>query len=173
MVNVYIVDIVVVTDTRVEVELFVPDMSVRKLLSSCHSVHAAYEVVEHLGWSRYREMLLAWLSRNPILRQRILMAKAIQNGTRPRPLPDRYQPSFWASVAAKNKVAERTRYEKSVVHNRYARVVQEVEERGYVDDDEESVVSDRSSDWSSDWSSDVIDYVAANFPYAKYFGCGK
>ena len=39
MVNVFIVDIVVVTDARVEVGLFVPDMSVRKLLNSCHSVH--------------------------------------------------------------------------------------------------------------------------------------
>ena len=77
MVNVFIVDIVVITDARVEVELFVPDMSVRKLLSSCHSVHAAYEVVEHLGWSRFKEMLLTWLSKNPILRRRILVDKAL------------------------------------------------------------------------------------------------
>ena len=83
MVNVYIVDIVVVTDSRVEVELFVPDMSVRKLLSNCHSVHAAYEVVEHLGWGRFKEMLLTWLSKNPILRRRILVDKALRNGTRP------------------------------------------------------------------------------------------
>ena len=173
MVNVYIVDIVVVTPARVEVELFIPDMSVRKLLLSCHGVYAAYEVVDQLGWSRYKEMLMAWLSRNPNPRRRILVAKAIRNGVRPQPLSDRYQPSFWASVVAKDKVVERTRYEKSVVHNRYARVVREIEERGYVDDDEESVDSDRSSDWSSDWSSDVMDYIAANFPYEKYFGCGK
>ena len=36
-------------------------------------------------------------------------------------------------------------------------------------DDTESIASDRSVDWSSDWSDDVLDYVAARFPYEKYF----
>ena len=150
-------------------ELFVPDMSVRKLLSSCHSVHAAYEVVEHLGWSRFKEMLLAWLSKNPILRRRILVDKALRNGTRPRPLPERLQPSFWANVAEKNKVAERTRYCKSVAQNRYALVVREMEEKGYVGDDEESDCSDSSSDWSFD----LEEYgPVTDFPYEVYFGRG-
>ena len=52
-------------------------------------------------------------------------------------------------------------------------MIREIEERSDSDDDTESVVSDRSVDWSSDWSSDVLEYVAANFPYEKYFGCGK
>ena len=170
MVNVYIVDIVVVTDSRVEVELFVPDMSVGKLLRSCHSVHAAYEAVEHLGLGRFKEMLLNWLSKTSILRRRILVDKAFRNGTRPRPLPERFQPSFWANVAEKNKVAERTRYYKSVTQNRYARVVREMEEKGYVGDNEESVCSDSSSDWSFDLEEHG---PVTNFPYEVYFGCGS
>ena len=73
------------------------------------------------------------------------------------------------NVAEKNKVAERTRYEKSVIQNRYARVVREVEEKGYVGDDEESVCSNSSSDWSFD----LGEYGLVNFPYEKYFGCGS
>ena len=173
MLNVFISDIAVVTPTRVEVSLFIPDMSVRRLLSSCHGVYASYEVVEELGWIRYKELLNVWLSRNPNVRRRILVARAIQNGVRPRLLRWRHQPSFGASIVARDRIAERRRYEKTVVRNRYARVIREIEEQNDSDDDTESVASDRSVDWSSDWSSDVLDYVAANFPYEKYFGCGK
>ena len=104
MVNVYIADIVVVTPARVEIELFIPDMSVRKLLFSCHGVYASYEVVEQLGWGRYKELLNAWLSRNPNVRRRILVARAIRNGVRPPLLRWRHQSSFWASVVAKDRI---------------------------------------------------------------------
>ena len=173
MLNIFIADIVIVTSACVEIELFIPDMSVRKLLSSCHGVYASYEVVEQLGWDRYKELLNAWLSRNPNVRRRILVARAIRNGVRPQLLTVRHQSSFWSSVVAKDRIAECRRYEEAVVHSRYARVIREIEERSDSDDDTESVASDRSVDWSSDWSSDVLEYVAANFPYEKYFGCGK
>ena len=169
MLNVFISDIAVVTPARVEVTLFIPDMSVRRLLSSCHDVYASYEVAEELGWSRYKELLNVWLSRNPNIRRRLLVARAIQNGVRPRLLRWRHRPSFWASVVARDRVAERERYEKTVVRNRYARVIRELEELIDSVDDTESIASDRSVDWSSDWSSDVLDYVAAHFPYEKYF----
>ena len=169
MVNVYVMNIVEITSSRVEVELFVPDMSIRHLLRSCHSVHAAYEIVEHLGWIRFEEMLLAWLAKDPVLRRRILVDKALRNGIRPRPLPERLQPSFWAHVVEKDKVAERTRYRKSVAQNRYARLTRQVEERGYTGDDEESDGSDISSDWSFEpekWG------PMPDFPYEVYFGRG-
>ena len=114
-------------------------------------------------------MLLAWLAKDPVLQRRILVDKALRNGIRPRPLPERLQPSFWAHVVEKDKVAERTRYRKSVAQNRYARVVREVEEKGYTGDDEESDGSDISSDWSFDleeWG------PMPDFPYEVYFGRG-
>ena len=56
-----------------------------------------------------------------------------------------------------------------MVRNRYDRVIRELETLIDSIDDTESIASDRSVDWSSDWSDDVLDYVAARFPYEKYF----
>ena len=173
MLNVFISDIAVVTPARVEITLFIPDMSVRELLSSCHDVYASYEVAEELGWSRYKELLNVWLAKNPNIRRRLLVARAIQNGVRPRLLRWRHRPSFWASVVARDRVAERERYEKTVIRGRYNRVIRELETLIDSIDDTESSASDSSVAWSSDWSDDVLDYVAARFPYEKYFDVEK
>ena len=102
----YVTELNVVTEARVEVHLFIPHMSVRCLLSSCHQMLTSYQLREALGEDRVHELLLAFLARQPSLERSVLVQKAwFARGRR-----EGHSEGFWDAVARKDVFVEKSRY---------------------------------------------------------------
>ena len=153
----FVTDINVVTESRVEVHLFIPDMSVRPLLPSCHPVLASFEINEALGTKKLQALLSAYLKKNPSVGRTILVQRAFRARFRPKMLQGHLRERFWKTVVEKDAVAERERY-------RRARVVPG---NGYDADVEEG---DQGSDVSEEPDFDPTRWSPVYFPYEVYYG---
>ena len=109
----FVTDVNVVTESRVEVHLFIPDMSVRPLLASCHPVLASFEICQALGAKRLHELLYAYLKNRPSLGRLILVQRAFRARFRPKMLLGHQRDRFWKAVGAKDVIAERERYRRA------------------------------------------------------------
>ena len=110
MAQMFVTDICPVTDSRVEIHLFIPDMSVRPLLKCCHLVLASYEISEALGIEKLQTLLSNYLEKNPSTGRTILVQKAMRAHVRPKLLEGSLRDRFWRSIGKKNMIAEKERY---------------------------------------------------------------
>ena len=113
MAQIYVTDIRPITSSRVEIHLFIPDMSVRPLLRSCHLVHTSYEICEALGLARLQALLDAYLKKNPCTGRTILVQKAMRAHVRPKSLEGPSRERFWKSIGKRNMIAEKERYDRA------------------------------------------------------------
>ena len=153
----FITEINVVTESRVEIHLFIPDMSVRPLLRSCHPVLASFEINEALGAKKLEALLLAYLEKSPSVGRSILVQKAFRARVRPKMLQGHLRERFWKTVVEKDAVAERERYRRA----------RGVTENGYDADVEEG---SQGSDISEEPDFDPERWSPVDFPYEVYFG---
>ena len=98
MVQMFVTDVCPVTDSRVEIHLFIPDMSVRPLLKSCHPVLTSYEISEALGIEKLQTLLNNYLEKNPSTGRIILIQKAMRARVRPKVLEGPLRDRFWRSI---------------------------------------------------------------------------
>ena len=154
----FVTDVNVVTESRVEVHLFIPDMSVRPLLPSCHPVLASFEISEALGAKRLHELLYAYLKNKPSLGRLILVQRAFRARFRPKMLLGHQRERFWKAVVAKDVIAERERY-------RLARLASC---DGY-DADEEESEQDYDPEADCDPSDHDFHYEALGFGVSEEF----
>ena len=110
MVQMFLTDVCPVTDSRVEIHLFIPDMSVRSLLKSCHPVLTSYEISEALGIEKLQTLLNNYLEKNPSTGRIILIQKAMRARVRPKVLEGPLRNRFWRSIGKKNMISEKERY---------------------------------------------------------------
>ena len=110
MAKMFVTEICPVTESRVEVHLFIPDMLVRPLLKSCHPVLASYEIAEALGVKKLETLLTNYLEKNPSTGRSILIQKAMRAHVRPKLLEGNLRERFWRSIGKKNMIAEKERY---------------------------------------------------------------
>ena len=113
MAQMFVTDIRPITDSRVEIHLFIPDMCVRPLLKSCHPVLTSYEVCEALGLERLQALLDAYLAKNPSTGRTILVQKAMRAHVRPKSLEGSARERFWKSIGKRNMIAEKERYDRT------------------------------------------------------------
>ena len=113
MAQIYVTDVRPITSSRVEIYLFIPDMSVRPLLMSCHLVYTSYEICEALGLDRLKLLLDAFVAKNPCTGRKILMQKAMRAHVRPQSLEGSALEWFWKAVCFQNMIAEKERYDRA------------------------------------------------------------
>ena len=153
----FVTDVNVVTGSRVEVHLFIPDMSVRPLLASCHPVLASFEIREALGSKRLHELLYAFLKNRPSLGRLILVQRAYRARFRPKMLLGHQRERFWKIVGGRDIIAERERYRRT----------QTAASDGYEADEEE--IEDSDPEANCDPSDHDFHYEALGLGYSEEF----